>query len=98
MIPFPSMLIISLLFYWFLLPPCQQKELSEQPPHTDKLTVPKLSFKYVHVQPLPVNVDLSISIHVNKIIQLSGSGPKALPLLQFPTDQRIHDEWDEQRP
>lgn len=72
--------------------------MSDQPSHADKSTFPKLSFKYAHVQDLPISAHLSISIHVNKIIFFSGSGPKALLLHQFPTDQRIHDEWDEQRP
>lgn len=72
--------------------------MSEWPSHTDKLTLPKLSFKHFYVQPLLISRGLSISIHVNKSIYLSRSVPKALPLLQFPADQRIHDEWDKQRP
>lgn len=52
------------VFFYLLV----SKELSEQLSHTDKLTLPKLSFKYVNVQPLPVSIHLSISFHVNKII------------------------------
>lgn len=83
--------------FLLLFHPYEQKS-SEWPSHRDKLALPKLSFKQFHVQPLLISIGLSISIHVNKTIQLSRSVPKALPLLQLPSDQRIYDEWDKQRP